>query len=263
MKFLFLAIIFFCSLKIQAKSDSIIQKEITVNDHRLFLTNNENNFFSGSLEIFDKYNNSVFYADSFYTRYNWDTLIDLNNDGNKEFILEVGTGATMYDYNMFLIFDFVKSPEPLFEIHNAELIAIEGKSPNIISYERLSPAVMGAGFAYSLKYENGKIVLDNDIEKSKELRDLDPDESDERYFIKEYEAGFDECAEDSQILIYYQAYIIQKKILGQESKGWKFFDKYYKCKNKKKIRAGLKKIVDESYNYLSNSENYKFVLNKY
>ncbi len=137
------------------------------------------------------------------------------------------------------------------------------KRPIIISFERLSPSVMGAGYAYDLKYENGKIVLENNIKNSKDLKDLDPGESDELYFIKEYEAGFDECAEDSQILIYYQAYIIQQKILGQEAKGWKFFDKYYKCKNKKKVRIGLKKTVDESYNYLSNPENYKFVLNKY
>ncbi len=107
MRYIFLFVIInICSFRVQAENDSIVEKEIAADSYKLFLTNNEHNFFSGSLQIFDKFNNSVFYADSFYTRYNWDTLIDLDNDGNKEFILDVGTGATVYDYNMFLIFDF-------------------------------------------------------------------------------------------------------------------------------------------------------------
>jgi len=248
---------------IRSQNDSTVEKEITADSYRIFLTANDYSFFSGSMEIFDKFNNSVFYADSFYTRYNWDTLVDLNNDRSKELILDVGTGATMYNYNMFLIFDFKRSPEPLFEIHNAELITGIDEIPKITSYERLSPAVMGAGYVYLLKYENGKIVLENDMKKSKVLKSFDSNEGDDLYFINEYEAGFDECADDSEISIYYQAYITQQKILGRENKGWKFFDKYYKCSNWKKVKAGLKKIVDENYNYLANPENYKFVLNKY
>ncbi|MEO6693873.1 MAG: hypothetical protein ABIO41_01595 [Ignavibacteria bacterium] len=263
MKYIYLVIVIFCFLKVQAQSDSIVEKEISADEYRFFMTNNNHSFFSGSLQIVDKYNNTVFYADSFYTRYNWDTLIDLNGDGNKDFILDVGTGATMYDYNMFLIFDFKKSSESLFEIHNAELITGVDKIPKITSYERLSPAVMGAGYVYSLKYENDKIVLETDMMNSNVLKSFDTDEEEDLYLIKEYGKEFDECEEDSQVLIYYQAYLIQQKILCEEKRGWKFFDKHYKCKNKKKVKAGLKKIVDESYSYIADPNNYKFALNKY
>jgi hypothetical protein len=121
----------------------------------------------------------------------------------------------------------------------------------------MSPAVMGAGYTFSLKYDGDKFVLENDITKSKVLKSLDPLETDEFDFIKQYEEGFDECDNDSEVRIYYEAYLTQEKILGQESKGWKFFDKHYKCEDKKNARTELKKIIDENYHYIINSD-YKF-----
>jgi len=121
----------------------------------------------------------------------------------------------------------------------------------------MSPAVMGAGYTYSLKYDGSKFILENDISKSEVLKSLDPKESDEFDFIRQYEEGFDECDSDSEIKIYYEAYLTQQKILGQEEKGWEFFDKHYKCKDKNTMRTELKKTVEENYNYLKNAD-YKF-----
>lgn len=240
-----------------SQSDSVFEKDITAGEYRVYLTNNEYDFFTGSIQIADKYNNTVFYADSIYSRYNWDTLIDLNNDGSKELILDLSTGVNMYNYNMYMIFDLKKKSFEPFEIQNADIVLNIDEVPKIISYVRLSPAVMGAGYTYSLKYDGSKFILENDISKSEVLKSLDPKESDEFDFIRQYEEGFDECDSDSEIKIYYEAYLTQQKILGQEEKGWEFFDKHYKCKDKNTLRTELKKTVEENYNYLKNAD-YKF-----
>jgi len=261
----FFIILFFLSTGTDAfaQTDSLFEKEIDVASYKFVLTANDNRFFTGSLEIFDKYNNSVFYNDSFYTRYNWDSLIDLNDDGSKELMLDLGSGATMYDYNMFLIFDFtLKKIKPL-EIHNAEIVQTKDEVPKILSYVRLSPAVMGAGYAFTMRYENGMLILEKDMSKSKALKELDTDGSDDLHLINEFEGRFDECADNSGIDTYYEAFLIQQKILGHEKKGWKFFDKNYKCSDKKSVRANLKRIVDEAYSYISNPDNYKFNYNNY
>lgn len=233
------------------------RKDIFFDEYKMSLFNSEKDFFTGCIRITDRNSNSVFEADSIFSRYNRDTLIDLNNDSSKELILDLSTGVNMYDYNMYLIFDFKnKSFEP-FEIHNADLVKDVDEVPKIISYVRLSPAVMGAGFTYSLKYYGNKFILENDITKSKVLKSLDMKESEEYGFIRQYEEGFDECENDSEVKIYYEAYLTQQMILGQEEKGWKFFEKHYNCIDKNTARNELKKTVEKNYNYLKNAD-YKF-----
>lgn len=249
--------IFSTSILFSQDQKDEIRKDILAGEYKISLINNETDFFTGCILITDRDNSPVFKADSIYSRYNWDTLIDLNNDGSKELILDLSTGVNMYDYNMYLIFDLKnKSFEP-FEIHNADLVKDTDEVPKIISYVRMSPAVMGAGYTFSLKYDGNKFNLENDISKSKVLKSLDPLESDEFDFIRQYEEGFDECESDSEVKIYYEAYLIQQMILGQEEKGWMFFEEHYKCKNKKSMRAELKKTVEENYNYIMNAD-YKF-----
>lgn len=243
--------------------EEVFRKEIDAGKFRLRLECGNDGFFTGNLRIMDETGSSVFSADSFYTRYNSDTIVDLNNDGSKELILDLGTGATMYDYNMFLIFDFSAKPIQPLEVHNAEFSFSIAQPTKILSYSRLSPAVMGAGYIYSLKYEDGKLLLENNMDESDALKSLDSDGNDDLYLINEYANGFDECADDSQVSTYYQAYIMQQKILGQEEKGWSFFEKNYKCKNKKRVRNDLKKIIDETYAYINNPANYKFMTEKY
>lgn len=151
------------------KSGKIFFRRIQIS-----LINNETDFFTGCILITDRDNSPVFKADSIYSRYNWDTLIDLNNDGSKEIILDLSTGVNMYDYNMYLIFDLKNKSFKPFEIHNADLVKDTDEVPKIISYVRMSPAVMGAGYTFSLKYDGNKFNLENDISKSKVLKSLDP-----------------------------------------------------------------------------------------
>jgi len=233
------------------------RKNIFFDEYKISLINNETDFFTGCIHITDKNSNSVFEADSIYSRYNWDTLTDLNNDGSKELILDLSTGATMYDYNMYLIFDFKNKSFNPFEIHNADLVINVDEVPKIVSYVRMSPAVLGAGYTFSLMYDGSKFILEDDINKSKVLKSLDLKESDEYDFIKQYEEGFDECDNDSEVKIYYEAYLTQQMIIGQEEKGWELFEKHYKCKNKNSMREELKKTVEENYNYLKNAD-YKY-----
>ncbi len=253
----FVLAISFLFYSIEACSQNQFEKEITAGDYKIFLKNSEDDFFTGSVKITDKNNNPVFYADSVYTRYNRDTLIDLNNDGVKEFILDLGTGATMYDYNIYLIYDFTKVIINPLEVHNASLISGIDDSPKIVSYVRLSPAALGAGYSFPLKYTDGKLILENDISGSEVLKGIETDEKEDLHLINEYSKAFGECDNASEIKTYFEAYIMQQKILQQEDKGWDFFDKYYKCKDKKEARASLKKLVQEDYDFWNNSE-YKF-----
>ena len=259
----FLAVyIFLNCCGLSAQSGGIFEKDITAGDHRIFLTNNESNFFTGSIQIADKYNNTVFYADSIFSRYNWDTLIDLNNDGIEELIIDFGTGALMYDYNMFLIFDFTKNAIEPFEIHNADLIINIDETPKIVSNVRLSPAVLGAGYSFSVKYENGRLITENNMNESKVLKSLDIGDEEDLYMLGEYSKQNDECDDESQLIVYYEAYLMQKMILGQAEKGWEFFEKNYNCSNKNKIRTQLENTVKESYGYLINSD-FKFNEERY
>ena len=237
--------------------DSIIEKEIKADSYRLFLTANDNNFFTGSLEIFDKYNNSVFYADSFYSRYNWDTLIDMDSDGRNELIIDLGTGALMYDYNVFLIIDFKNNKIDPLEIHNAQLVTGVDDNPKIVSDVRMSPAYLGTGYSFSLMYAGDKLIPEKDAKKSKVLSGLIPDEKELLEQMKIYGKETGECSEESYYQIYFEAYITQMKIAGNERRGWKFFEKYYKCRDKKAVRNSLSKNVSENYKAIIQSD-YKF-----
>lgn len=256
--------LFITSLSYSQNQKGEFRQDIYTDDYVFKLVNSEVDFFTGCLNIINiSENREVFSADSFYTTYNSHFWADMNNDGHNELILDLGTGATMYDYNMFVIFDFTKGIEPVAEIHNAELDTIKDEIPKIISYVRLSPAVMGAGYNFSLKYDDGKMVLEKNVSDSKVLKGLEPDGKEDFHLIEEYKKGFDECDKDSEIKIYFEAFLMQEKIVGQEKRGWKFFDRHYKCDDKKGVRNELKKIIKEDYSYISNPDNYKFNLNKY
>ncbi|MBK7160719.1 MAG: hypothetical protein IPH77_19800 [Ignavibacteria bacterium] len=226
--------IFVISIECVYAQDHIIEKEITADSYRIFLTYNDNSFFTGSVEIFDRYNNSVFYADSLYTHYNSDTVIDLNADGSRELILDLSTGATMYDYNMFLIFDLSKKHIEPFEIHNAQLVNGIDEQPKIESEVRLSPNYLGAGYAYSLKYEDGKMILETDPSESKVLKSLDLNERDILEQIEGYESETDVCSEESQIQVYYEAYITQRKFSDRKARAGSFLTVITNAKIRKK-----------------------------
>ncbi len=256
---------FFCLCADVYSQDEVIlfSKEISAGDYRIVLTANSDTFFSGSLELIDKYNNSVLYVDNLYSGYNSDTLIDLNRDGKVELILNLGTGATMYDYNMFLIFDFTLDTPLTAEVHNAEFAKGSDGKERILSYVRMSPAVMGAGYTFPLRYENGSLILDTDALKADAMTDQDSVESDILYLINEFSKETDECDDERLINNYFLSYVLQQKISGAEDKGWEFFDKYYTCSDREKVRTVMKEDVDKIYNYINNPANYQFSSKRY
>lgn len=232
----------------------ISEKEIQAGDYRVSLTNSEDHYFTGSIQIADKFNNTVFYEDSIYTGYNSDTLIDLDGDGNKELILDLTAGATMYYYNMFIIFDFTKSPLVPFQIQNAVLMTGDEEPAKIVSNVRVAPGYLGAEYAYSLIYKNGSVQLETDADESKVLRSLIPTDEDEIGLLTSFTNETDECADAENYIKYFETYLMQTKISGDEDRGWKFFDKHYNCADKKMARRRLKDSVDEYYSELKKQD---------
>ncbi len=257
-----LVIFLISSLNAYSQKDSIFEKEIMANDFKIRLKNNPTSFFTGSILVTDRYSNSLFEADSVFTGFNRDTLIDLNNDGTDELILDLGTGATMYNYNMYLIFDFSKVKIEPFEVHNADLLADVNKIPKIVSSVRLSPAYLGAGYSCSYTYENGTLILETDPNTSSVLKNLTPSDDDYIELMDRFKSGSEECKDGKMYSVYFEGYIMQMKILNNESKGWEFFDKYYQCNDKKEVRADLKKKVDSTYDYLVNANLSFYSVNK-
>ncbi|HMQ70397.1 MAG TPA: hypothetical protein PKA90_15515 [Ignavibacteria bacterium] len=261
MKYRFLVfLIFFIILqsgKLSSRLNDLFEKEINAGDYRIFITYDEDNYFTGSIQVADKYNNTVFYADSFYTKYYKDTLTDLDQNGTKELVLDLGTGALMYDYNMLLIFDFGKKDIDPLEVHNAELVYSEDGIPEILSTVRLSPSVLGAGYSFDLKYKNGNLNLVSGNDSKAEVGKA-PEDEDIWYPIDEYKKDNDECEEGSQFIVYFEAYLMQQKLQGDEEKGWAFFDKNYTCSDKETKRKDLKKLTDQTYSELKDPDSYRF-----
>ena len=239
-----------------------VTKEIVTDKYKIILTWSDSVFYSGGMEIQNISDGSVVYsADNFHSGYNSDKTHDLNNDGNHEFVLELETGETKSDYNMLLIFDFEKNHEPLGEVHNAMIIANVDKEANILSNVRVGDPALEAKYVYPLVYNDGKVALNKDTQNSKILKELVPFAEDYTDLINEFAKSNDVCSEGSKVINYYQAYIIQQKITGNEDEGWKFFDANYKCDNKNSVKDALKKSIEESYTNIDNPDNFKFKTN--
>lgn len=257
MKKLFLLLIF-CLILSTAKSQ-IINKELTTDKYKIILTWNDSVFFSGGMAVQNISDGStLFSADNFHSGYNSDKSVDLNNDGSSEYLLELETGNSRSDYNMYVIFDFSKGAQPLCEVHNAEVISNVDKVPEIISNVRIGDPKMEAKYSYSLLYNDGKLNLNKNIKDSKVLKELVPFEEDYSDLINEYIKTSGECEAESRVGNYYVAYATQQKIVGNEDAGWNFFEKNYKCENKNSIETELKKSVENNYSIISNPDSYNF-----
>ena len=258
--FILLLFLFYFQTEILSQPEKAkFEKDIVTEKYLVRLENNESDFFSGKINIYDLQNSyEVFKAENIFTNFNSDTLIDLDGDGRKELLLDLGTGATMYDFNMFLIFDFEKEIIVPAEVHNAGLITGQGQIPVIMSEVRLSPNYLSAGYSFTLKFENGKLIPCTESENSTFLKDIDISEKEIKELINDYIKETGECSDESQVQIYYEAYIMQKKINGQEKEGWKFFDKHYKCRDRKSVKLSLKKIIGENFRRIMDPGNYKF-----
>ena len=237
------------------------RKDLFINNYTLLITNNEVDYFTGSITVTDRITNlEVFKADSFFTEFISDTLIDLDKNGAEELVLTLSTGMTIYDYSMILIFDIYNIANPV-QIQNAELLCNVDSIPKITSNVRLSPSFLSAGYTYSFKYDNGKLIADTNISKSKVLKLLAEKQNESISLITEYKSSEKNCENDNEYLVYFEAFITQQKIFGMESTGWEIFNKYYKCKNKKTAKKIIQKAVNENYNSILNFNNYLFKSN--
>lgn len=254
----FVCLLIFC-LNISYTYSQIVSKDLSAGDYKISLVWNDSVFYSGKMNVLDSKSNSiVFTAESFYSGYNWDSLADLNNDGINEYILELETGDTRSDYNMYVIFDFTKSSQPLFKIHNAELVTKVDKSPAIVSNVRIGPPAMEAKYSYVVFYENGKLIPVTDPKESKVLKELVPYEEDYSGLISDYAKKSDVCGSNSEVKNYYAAYITQQKVVNNEDAGWKFFDKNYTCSDKENMKEVIKKIVDDNYSKVTDPGSFNF-----
>lgn len=247
-----LFLILLSAAAVNAQDDGLmIDKEIYTNDHRIILVYNSSEFFTGSIQITDRYNNTVFFRDNFYSGFISDTLIDLDKNGADELILNLSSGINAYDFNMLLIFDFSKSSQPLYEIHNAEITSGADSMPKIISNVRFSPLFLGTGYNYSLIYDGRKMELDKETGEGSVLSNLDIKEDDMLYNINEFKKEMEECEETSNYISFFEQYLMQKTILNKADEGLSFFDKYYECRDKDTARAQLKSNINTMYEYLS------------
>lgn len=253
-----IAVIIFCAC-LNSGYAQIVSKELTADKYKISLEWNDSVFYSGNLTVQEVGNSSnSFSATGFHSGYNWDSLTDLNNDGINEYILELETGDTRSDYNMYVIFDFTKSIQPLYKVHNAEIITGVDKTPVIVSNMRLGPPAMEAKYSYVVKYDKGKLHALTDPGESKVLKELIPFEEDYSDLISSYSGKADPCGENSEVKNYYAAYIVQQKIVNNEDAGWKFFEKYYNCSNKNNMKAEIKKIADENYSKITDPGSFNF-----
>ncbi|MFZ1321668.1 MAG: hypothetical protein WAT71_08950 [Ignavibacteria bacterium] len=252
---LFTLILYSTSLYSQEDTTLFFEKDFNVDDYKIILRADNSDFFSGSISVIDKNNDTVFFREDIFTRYISDTLIDLDNNGSNEFILDLGTGVNAYDFNMLVIFDFSKSDQPYFEIHNAEIVAGTDSIPKIVSHIRFSPLYLGTGYDYSLRYNGDRLVLETDPDSSKVLQSLDIIEEDFIENLNGFKDEMDECDILTNYISFYEQYIFQKMLLGKEQKGWDFFNKYYTCPNKNSARDELKESMKSLYKYLSEMDH--------
>lgn len=257
---IFISVLFILQTKLYSQNQKgEFRKDLFIGNYTFLITNSEVDYFAGSITVTDRINNiEVFKADSIFTEFISDTVIDLDNNGSEELVLTLSTGALIYDYSMKLIFDFQRISEPL-KVQNADLICGIDNVPKITSRVTLSPSALGAGYSYSLKYDNGKMIADTNINESKVLNALAEKKEESINLITEYKSSWKNCENDIEYSVYFEAYITQQKLFGMESSGWDLFNKYYKCKNKESVKNLIQKSVNKNFNTVIDSNNYLFL----
>jgi hypothetical protein len=248
---------FFSYSELYSAADSLTEVKIEYYDLIVKLRYDKNNFFTGSLEV-QKKGETVFAADSIYSDYFEHSTVDLDGDGSKELLISLGTGATPYIYNDLLIFDITRSNEPLFSIQNADVVQKEKQTPKISVYVRMSPSVLGIGYNWLLEYKNKKMLFYK-AEDQQWLGNVTPDEKETLETIKSFSDNSNPCGDRENYLSYYEAFLLQSKIAGDEEKGLDFFDEHYKCKSKSEALKIMKNNVSDSYKWIIDTNNYKYV----
>jgi hypothetical protein len=226
-----------------------VKRIVKAGGYDFLLTYDSTDFFKGSLIVTDEKGLIAFSSEDFYSSCYLDTLVDLDADGNDEFILGLFTGMSPYVWSSLLVFEFKTAVSQPFEVINGELVSsVSGKS-YIKAAVRLSPSYLGALYSYLIEMRNGKLIVPNprnDFSSSELL-------GDNSSWIEESISGFenevDECNAESGYLTLFEAYMIQAKFAGNEIFSREFFRKRYKCDDLTAAYELALKFVDDTFQY--------------
>lgn len=240
---------FFIIASLYAQDDSIKNINIPYGKLNVNLSYNDNVFFSGVLTVSEN-GKEAFRSDTFFTRLNEYTMIDLDGDKNNELVLDLSSGASPYVYNYLVILDNKVSSEPLFCVQNGTIDTMKNELPKLNSSIRLSPSVLGVEYFWLLEYKNKKVKYFNAFNTVWEKR-VTYDEKDFLSDLKNRNCDY------SEMLVYFEGFAVQCKISGHGSIAIDDFDEYYKCKDKKEARKTFMDDTKNFYNYLV-KDDHKF-----
>lgn len=235
-----------------------VKRSVKAGGYNFLLTYDSTDFFKGSLIVTDERGVIAFSSDDYYSSCFLDTLVDLDADGDDEFILGLSTGMSPYVWSSLLIFEFETAISQPFEVINGELVSsVSGKS-YIKATVRLSPSYLGALYSYLIEMRNGRLIVPNP------LKDFSSSEllGDNSSWIEETISGFenevDECNAESGYLTLFEAYMIQAKFAGDEIFSREFFRKRYKCDDLTAAYELALKYVNETFAFTV-SQDFRFM----
>lgn len=259
-KFLF-PLLFVCAGLSAQDSTKIVNPNTNFNvieyyDYVITITSNKNDFFSGKLEA-AKNGKVEFMMEKNFSDYSGHSLIDMDGDGSKELLLSLSEGASPYVMNALYIFDAKKGGAPVALINNADVdTSLGSPKPLITSYTKLSPSVIGMNYFWFMEYSNGGLKLYKPTDdKLKGM--LKPDIESIADNLTQYE-DFNEKCSDGVYNVFFEAVFIQNKIAGDDNASTKFFDKYYKCPNKKLALDQVQNSAADTYGWLNDPSNFKY-----
>lgn len=235
-----------------------IKRTAMAGGYNFLLTYDSTDFFKGSLIVSDESGLIVFSSEDFYSSCYTDTLVDLDSDGNDEFILGLSTGMSPYVWSSLLVFEFETAVSQPYEVINGELVSSKSGNSYIKSTVRLSPSYLGALYSYLIEMRNGKLIVPNPREDFSSSGLLGDNSSWIEETISGFENDVEECNAESGYLTLFETYMIQAKFAGNENFSKEFFRKRYKCDDMTAAYEIAQKYVNETFEYTV-SQDFRFV----
>jgi hypothetical protein len=202
------------------------------------------------------FNQGVFVAlpekDSVFNR------VDLDNDGKQELIVIGSREMTSYTFQQGIIIDFKIKPEPILIVNDPTII----KTNNVYLIKtevRGSPSVLVFGYNYCLRYSSGKLQWEYNENINSTNCMCRFDKNNEFIPVKNLDLMNikKSLCSSEEALPCFEMYLLNKILLGDESGGWDYFNKIYKCKDKDEKRESLKEALKEDLKNIKESD-YKF-----
>ncbi len=254
---LIIAVLFISSEGFSQITGNTVVRTINAGGYEFKLEYDSTEFFKGSLDVRDSYGSSVFFDEDFYSLCYYDTIADLDNDGNNELVLGLSTGMSPYMWSSLLIFDLTSSEVLPFEVINGEIVSNSEGKTFVRAVVRLSPAYLGALYSYLLEYSNKELIIFIDpVGHYADKLNIDYTASLEEA-ITDFGNSQDVCNDGSGYITLFEAYLIQAKLSGNIRKAGEFFRKSYMCDDANAAYKEAMKYVNETYDYLF-KQNFKY-----